>query len=406
MTETNTSSPGSAEPGFEAAAELQRAGAHAEAAAIYRRMAERVLTVNVATNLALCLSELGRFEEAERWLLIAARHRPENPELRRLLGVLYAEMGRVELAELEYRTSLLLKPDQAAAATVNLGALLLSTGRYAEGWPKFERRAEMNPDLVPPISVSFPEWQGQELAGKSILVWYEQGLGDQIQMCRFAKTLKARGAAHVALGCRPSLVDLLATTPGADEIVRVPQQEAVVIRRYDYWTHFFSLPGRLGITLSNLPGEPYLFAREDRRARWAGATGGARAGLAWRASPTGFNARNKALPEPLARRLLDLGVISLDPADTGVADFADTAAIIEQLDLVISVDTSVAHLAGAMGKPCWTLLPRIHCDWRWLRDRDDSPWYPSMRLYRQAAPGDWTPVIDQVVADLAARFPE
>src|SRR6185437_814188 len=107
--------------------------------------------------------------------------------------------------------------------------------------------------------------------------------------------------------------------------------------------------------------------------------------------------------DDLAQRLLDLGARSLHPEDTGVADFADTAAIVEQLDLVISIDTSVAHLAGAMGKPCWTLIPRLHADWRWLRDRDDSPWYPTMRLYRQAAPLDWAPVIDRIEQDLETR---
>jgi ADP-heptose:LPS heptosyltransferase len=124
--------------------------------------------------------------------------------------------------------------------------------------------------------------------------------------------------------------------------------------------------------------------------------------VAWRASPTGFNGANKGLPDGLAQRLLDLGAISLDPADTGAADFADTAAIIEGLDLVISIDTSVAHLAGAMGKACWTLLPAIRCDWRWLRDRTDSPWYPTMRLYRQTRPGDWTATVEQVIADLGS----
>ena len=123
-------------------------------------------------------------------------------------------------------------------------------------------------------------------------------------------------------------------------------------------------------------------------------------GLVWQASPTGFNAANKGLPRAVAQRLLDRGAISLQPEDTGAADFADTAAIIARLDLVISIDTAVAHLAGAMGKPCWTLLPYVHCDWRWLRDRGDSPWYPGMKLYRQAQPQDWSQTLDQVLADL------
>ena len=383
---------------FAAASALQAQFAFAEAAAAYRALADRAVTVNLAANLGLCLSEIGDFDEAERWLMLAARHRPANAELRRLLGNLYAELGKLEPAELEYRTALAFQPDNLAAS-LGLGGVLLTQGRYAEGWPLMEARVELNPDVVPPIRVSFPQWRGEPLAGKSILVWYEQGLGDQIQFCRFAQTLKARGAAHVALGCRPPLVDLLKTAAGVDEVVAAPRGESVSIRQYDYWSRYFSVPGALGVTPETLPSRPYLSAPEDRRERWRGFAG---VGFVWRSSPTGFNARNKNVPDALAQRLLGLGARSLHPEDTGVADFADTAAIIEQLDLVISIDTSVAHLAGAMGKPCWTLLPRLHCDWRWQRDRADCVWYPTMRLYRQTQPLDWTPVIDRVERDLKA----
>jgi tetratricopeptide (TPR) repeat protein len=384
-----------------AAADLQKAGAFAEAAVAYERLAARVLSVNIALNLGSCLSESGRFDEAERWLLLAGRHSPAQPEVHRLLGNLYAETDRLDAAELEYRTALAFQADHAPTRLA-LAGLLLTQGRYAEGWPLMEARVALNPEVVPPINVAFPEWKGGSLDGKSILVWYEQGLGDQIQFTRFAQVLKARGAAHVALGCRPPLVDLLATAPGVDEIVPTPRGETVSVRRYDFWSRYFSLPGALGVTVETLPARPYLSAPADRRGKRPGFKGGV--GLAWRASPTGFNARNKNVPDELARRLLDLGARSLHPEDTGVADFADTAAIVEELDLVISIDTSVAHLAGAMGKPCWTMLPRLHCDWRWLRGRADSPWYPTMRLYRQQSPFDWEPVIDRVARDLKARL--
>jgi tetratricopeptide (TPR) repeat protein len=382
---------------FAAASALQRQGAFPEAAAAFRALAERVVTVNLAANLGLCLSESGEFDEAERWLMLAARHRPNNAELRRLLGNLYTEIGQLDRAELEYRTALAFQPDNQSAS-LGLAGVLLGQGRYAEGWPLMEARIALNPEVVPPINVSFPEWRGEPLAGKSILVWYEQGLGDQIQFARFAQSLKARGAAHVALGCRPPLVELLKSAAGVDEVVAAPRGEAVSIRTYDFWSRYVTLPLRLGVTLETLPASPYIFAAEAQRERWRGFDG--RVGLVWRSSPTGFNARNKNVPDPLARRLLDLGARSLHPEDTGVADFADTAAIVEQLDLVISIDTSVAHLAGAMGKPCWTLLPRLHCDWRWLRDRADSPWYPTMRLFRQSRPFDWEPVIDRVEREL------
>lgn len=402
VTRTQVSEAASTEESFDdafaAASALQESGAFAEAAAAYKALASRAVTVNLAANLGLCLSEAGELDEAERWLLLAARHRPAHAEVRRLLANLYFEMGRLDAAELEYRTALAFQPGNGSAS-LGLAGLLLSQGRFREGWPLMEARIALNPDLVPAIEVRFPEWRGEALAGKSILVWYEQGLGDQIQFSRFAQNLKAQGAAHVALGCRPPLVDLLRTAEGVDEIVPAPRGAAVSVKSYDFWSRYFSLPGHLGVTLDTLPTRPYLSAPEDRRERWRGFGG---VGLAWRASPSGFNARNKNVPDDLARRLLDLGAVSLHPEDTGVSDFADTAAIMEQLDLVISIDTSVAHLAGAMGKPCWTLLPRLHCDWRWLRDRWDSPWYPSMRLYRQTRPFDWDPVIDRVERDLKA----
>lgn len=386
------------EAAFQRSLALQREHRHAEAFELLQPLTRPHLTVKVAVSLGVSLNELGRFDEGRHWLALAARHRPDDPELRRLLGNLLAETDRTDLAEREYRTALSLDPEHARTRLA-LGALLLSLGRYSEGWPLIEDRTKLDPDSIPPVTVGYPQWQGQSLEGRSILIWYEQGLGDQIQMCRFTQTLKARGAARVALGCRPQLVDLLATAPGVDEVIAVTMGGAVTVGRYDYWSRYFSLPGPLGITLDNLPAEPYLFARADRRERWRGFKG---VGIAWKASPTGFNPQNKGLPDALAARLLAMGAQSLDPADTGVADFADSAAIIEQLDLVISIDTSVAHLAGAMGKPCWTLLPRVHTDWRWLRDRTDSPWYPSMRLYRQREAGRWDEVVDAVARDLEA----
>ncbi|MFC3068709.1 tetratricopeptide repeat protein [Phenylobacterium soli] len=398
MSETTSSET---EDALRAAMRLQEAGDYAGAIAAYRRMAEQALTVNIACNLGVCLSESGQFEEAEHWLMLAARHRPDLAELRRLLANLYTETDRLELAELEYRTALAFQPDNGSAK-LGLGGLLLTVGRYAEGWPLLEARVGLNPEVVPPVKVSFPEWTGEPLAGKSVLVWYEQGLGDQIQFARFAQSLKARGAAHVALGCRPPLVSLLEMAAGVDEVIPVPRGGSISVKRYDFWTRYFSLPGRLGVTLQTLPTGPYISAPPDRRGKWPGFEG--KVGFVWRSSPTGFNARNKNIPDDLAQRILDLGAVSLHPEDTGVADFADTAAIMEQLDLVISIDTSVAHLAGAMGKPCWTLIPRLHCDWRWMRDRADSPWYPTMRLYRQARPNEWGPVVERVERDLAARL--
>ncbi len=391
MSETDTS-----QSAYEEALRLKAARRPAEAAAILQTLADTRLTLGVALNLGLCLFELGRYPEAERWILLAARNRPAEPATRQSLGALYAAQGKVGEAELELRTALAFKPDYDAAKGA-LGALLLSIGDYAQGWPLLEARTRLSPDMVVPINPSFPQWRGEPLAGKSVLIWIEQGFGDQIQFARFANEMKARGAARITLACRPALAHLFTSLKGVDEVMGVAVGAHVVVAQHDYWSRYFSLPEHLGITLQNLPSAPYLAVPADRVSH--GPAQG-RVGLAWRASPTGFNAAAKGLSDRVAQRLLDLGVVSLDPADTGVGDFADTAAIIDRLDLVVSIDTSVAHLAGAMGKPCWTLLPYVHTDWRWLRGRADSPWYPTMRLYRQAAPDDWSPVVERVKTDL------
>ena len=342
----------------------QSAGRFAEAAELYRALARRVVTVNLACNLAVCLAETGELDEALGWRETAATHRPDD---------------RVVL-----ETSL------------RLAAALLAAGRYAQGWPLMEARIALRPDAVPPMTAGAPEWTGEApLAGKSVLVWVEQGFGDQIMCARFAADLAARGA-RVTLACRPALAALFAAMPAVAHALPVPTGQAVAVPRHDLWTRYLSLPHRLGVTLETLSGAPYLRAP----AAVAEVPAGERIGLAWRTSPTGFNAQAKRLPDDQAQRLLARGAVSLHPEDTGAADFAQTAAIIERLDLVISVDTAVAHLAGAMGKPCWTLLPAEGLDWRWLRARRDSPWYAAMRLFRQTEAGDWSGVVDEVLAEL------
>jgi tetratricopeptide (TPR) repeat protein len=388
----------SSTPTYEDAQSLRAQGRLEEAVQAFERLATPPLTVKVVIGLGACLFDLGRYDAAEPWCGLMARNRPSDPAARHRLGALYAAQGRVQLAELEFRTALAFDPDHIPSQLA-LGALLLSVGNYAEGFPWLDRRAELHPDVVPQVKLSYPQWRGEPLAGKSALIWVEQGFGDQIQMARFATLMKARGARHVTLACRQPLAHLFSTLDGVDTVMGVELGTDVAVEPHDYWSRYFSLPARLGVTLQTLPARPYLRAPADRRARWRGAHSGG-VGLVWQASPTGFNARNKGLPPEAAKALLDLGLVSLQPEDTGAQDFADTAALIEQLDLVISIDTAAAHLAGAMGKPCWTLLPALHTDWRWLRDRADCPWYPTMRLYRQTTPGDWSQIVARLTADL------
>lgn len=295
----------------------------AEAVEVLRGQVAQAPRLKVVALLGSALYRLGELDEAERWLQMAVAYHPQNVGTRHLLGNVYSAAGKAMLAEIELRTALAFDPE-AHHVRLALAGLYLSLGRWPEGWPLLEARELTNPDAVPPVSVSFPKWRGEPLEGKSILVWYEQGLGDQIQMSRFATTLKERGASRVALGCRPSLVDLFATLRGADEVIPVERGKAVALRSYDYWSRYFSLPASLGITPANLPAQPYLSAPADRREGWAGYSG---VGFVWRASPTGFNAAAKGLPDDIARQFLDRGVVSLHPEDTGVSDFADTAGI-------------------------------------------------------------------------------
>jgi tetratricopeptide (TPR) repeat protein len=382
---------------FEDAARLQRQERFAEAVAAYRQLAQPAITTRVAANLGICLTELGEYEEARRWLQLVVKHKAGQAELRQRLGAVYAAQDEVDLAEIEYRTALALDPGNGLAET-SLAGLYLSVGRFAEGWPLLEARTRLHQRVTPGVA-NWTEWQGEPLAGKSILIQVEQGLGDQIQMVRFARDLKARGARWVTAGCRGPLAPLFLTAPGVDATLVLDAGRHATLERHDYWSRYFTLPRWLGTTEADLWRGPYLSAPEDRKARWRP---DARIGVAWQASPTGFNGRNKSLPPEQARRLLERGAISLQPEDTGVKDMADTAAIVDALDLVISIDTSIAHLAGAMGKPTWTLLPALKTDWRWMRGRRDSPWYPSMRLYRQRTPFDWGPIIDEVLQDLEA----
>ncbi len=382
---------------FEVAVELQNAGRPAEAIAIYLQIMGDQPRVTLIRNLGAAYHQLGLHDQALHCLRMATRARPGDPDLQLLLGHILSASGQVEAAEATYRNALALRPDHAGAR-LGLGALYLSLGRYAEGWPLIDVRFALNPDRAPTGPTGFPSWRGEPLEGKSILVVTEQGFGDHIQMCRFAQSLKARGAARVTLTCPPPLAALLATAPGVDRVVSYQRGQDLDADPHDYWSHYFSLPEHLGVTLETLPSAPYLAAPADRRARWNGHGG---VGLCWRTSPTGFNAANKNLPAEQADRLLALGLTSLHPEDTGAADFADTAAIVEHLDLVISVDTAVAHLAGALGKPCWLLAPYVGLDWRWLRGRADSPWYPSMRIYRPPGPEAWAQMVETVSADLA-----
>jgi len=276
-----------------------------------------------------------------------------------------------------------------AGARLELGMALLAAGRLTEGFAQYEwRELRRRRAAFMRANYAYPEWRGEPLAGKRLLVLGEQGFGDQILMARFLPRLDAAEVVYVG---GAELERLFAQLP-----VRYLRQDLAKERPdADYWIFVMSIPERLGVTLESLPAGPYLHAPARH-------TGG-RIGFAWQGAAYNPNDRFRSLPPEIVARLLGRpGVVSLQPRDTGAADFQATAEIVAGLDLVVSVDTAVAHLAGAMGKETLVMLGAHGLDWQWLAGRSDSPWYPSVRVIRQPAPGDWDAVAQAVEAALPA----
>lgn len=289
-------------------------------------------------------------------------------------------------AEQAFRHVLEREPDHPEAG-FQLALALLGQGKLAEAWPFYEgRELRARRGAFMRENYAYPEWKGEPLAGKRLLVIGEQGFGDQILTARF---LTGLGAGAVTYAGPPEL-DRLVSQLGVDYL---RTSEAKSRPQADYWLFSMSLPARLGARFETMPTAPYFRGH-----------GAPRGGIGVIAKGASYNPNDtfRSLPPDIAAELLaQPGAISLQPEANGAADFQDTADLIAGLDLVISVDTSVAHLAGAMGKPVWVLLSANGLDWQWMAGRPDSPWYPSARLFRQPAPGDWRSVMDAVRAELA-----
>ncbi len=376
-------------------------------------------TVQISLNLGTLLLHERHFAEAENVYLQALQQVPDAPALWSNYGVLLACLKRDDEAKNCYYTALGLDKNYTKAR-FNLAYVLLRQGRFDEGWQCLEARegyGHLNQFF------SCPRWRGESLAGKSMIIGFESGHGDMIQFCRYAAVLKALGATRLAFVCHPGLKRLFTRMTALDEVFSVDDE--IPASAWDFWSPPLTLPFYCQTRLETIPAAiPYLAVDPKLQEKWLAwlPTSGLRVGLAWKGNPNFENDRHRSLPslstlfplgvvEGVRFICLQLGEEEIHPSPEGFSmqilhekfdDFADTAAVISGLDLVISVDTAVAHLAGALGKPCWLLLSDYCTDWRWLTERSDSPWYPEkMRLFRQSPDAGWEPVIASVAKALA-----
>lgn len=425
-----------------------------EAAGIYRQTF--ALDPNdhmIATNLAACLSDLGDLDDAVAACEHALRLKPDHAPAYTNLGIIFEKQQRVADAVAAHRCAVASDPSYAkghanlAVALRNAGELdealavsaravaldpeqplaqynhahfLLMNGHFAEGFEayRWRRRCKTLSDGDPHFSE--PEWQGEPLKGRTLLVFAEYGLGDALHFVRYLPLVTASGG-KIILQVQPALASLLRQLP---DVTVIPRGEA--LPPFDLQVPLMSLPRLFGTTLDNVPADgPYLHADPGKLSRWRtvlGCEARLKVGVVWAGNPRHKGDRQRSLPaaavlprlvmpgvqlyslqkEPRAEDVPVLAALGGDIIDLAPAlgDFADTAAAVAALDLVIAVDTSVAHLAGALGRPVWMLTPYA-LDWRWLRDREDSPWYPTMRLFRQRRPREWDDPLMRLAAALA-----
>jgi len=367
---------------------------------------------------AQSLIELGQFSEALPSYENAVASKSDWVGAMISHGFAFARMARFKDALRSYDQALLFEPDSELAHT-NRALTLLVKGDLRSGFREFEWRLEKLDRRKRLRLLPGTRWLGQEdLEGKKILLHWEQGLGDTLQFVRFVPMLARKGA-KVLLQVQAPLVPLLREFPGT-EIVVGPEDP---LPPYDLHSPLMSLPLALGTTVDTIPAHiPYISPTPGRIAAWSqrlGAANKPRIGIAWSGSAGHVNDRNRSMSVgnllPLASRGVELISLQKEVRDSDrdilrahpeirhfggqLEDFSDTASLVSLMDLVVSVDTSVVHLAGAMGKPVWLLLPHPP-DWRWLLDREDSPWYPTARLFRQSRFGEWDAVIHRLAEEL------
>jgi hypothetical protein len=379
-------------------------------------------------NLGVALYRLGRPQEALACFEHALRLRTHFPEALNNKGNALGAMRRLEDALACYQQALGLKPDFAEAHLGSAHALLL-TGDFAQGWPENEWRRRCPGFAAAPLYPPLPEWDGTPLKGRTLLLRAEQGLGDTVQFIRYASLVQQqRGPGRIVVEAQPQLLSLLRSCPGVDQVIAQGEMPPSC----DVYAFLMSLPWLMETNLSTVPADvPYLGTHPGLTTYWhkeLSAIRGFKVGIVWqgRAAYSLDHYRSVPLAEfaPLANvkgvhlfslqveagneQLAALGGL-FDVTDLGSrfdpASFADAAAVMKNLDLVVTVDTALAHLAGALDVPVWVALS-FTADWRWLLEREDNPWYPTMRLFRQPQSGQWPAVFEGIAGEVRNRVVE
>jgi tetratricopeptide (TPR) repeat protein len=416
--------PSRAEPYYKRANALKDVGRLQDALTSYDQAIERKPDYAYALcNRAFVQQSLGRLDEALSSYDQAIAIDPNDALAHNNRALLLQLLYRWDEALAGYDRAIQLNPGYADAH-YNRSLTALFLGDFASGWPDFEWRWQVAQRINIGAGRNFPQplWRGEHsLAGKRLLVYSEQGLGDTLQFCRYA-TLAAAQGATVLLEVQPSLVSLVSTLAGAAEVIPTGSP----LPQFDYHCPLMSLPLAFKTTVETIPAPgKYLHANPEKVREWQASLGERqvpRVGLVWSGNPNNpIDVRRSItlaewipkLPQGLQYFRLQNDVRAADRAalDTSqrivslgeFPSFESTAAFCECLDVVVCVDTSVTHLAGALGKRTWVLIPYVP-DWRWMRDRQDTPWYPSMKLYRQKVAGEWGEVFDRIAADLRCEL--
>ena len=381
-------------------------------------------------NYGITLQKLERFAEAEKNYRQAISFAPNHAKAHSNLGLVLKHQEQFAESEQRFLIALQLDP-HFIDAHYNYGLLLLLLGRLKEGWAQYQwfyHPKNLNPSKPNQPNLQAQQWQGEPLAGKTILIHSEQGFGDMIQFVRYAQHLKTLGATVWVLVTKP-LVEIFKTLPWVDKVLENGEQQQAV---FDYWVFPLALPFWFQTTLETVPcNVPYLFTNETKVAWWRDwlnsqmPTKNKRVGLVWAGNPVHSNDANRSIDFAQlsvlancpnitfvslqlggkAQRELkncpeNLAIINAAPH---IQDFTDTAALLAALDLLITVDSAPAHLAGALNLPVWTLVTKVP-DWRWLLEREDSVWYKSTRLFRQQKSGNWADVLGNVKQTLLKEF--